>query len=595
MDLPSFEPEILSQILNDIPATWLVNLWLTGSRPLHYAMSSRGGVTSIILQTIQSAYSPSRLPGMVSSLTRLTSLTISSPDRVADPWRLWMCLTSLQELQYLKLCLPDAEECLFHPLNESGDVSSLFDDECLAFQSSEPRLRDLKTAFPNLQTLIVESYGTTLLVDEDLASFPQSLTRLELPVSTNLTFNCLCSLASLPRIASLTLQITKTPPKPKLEGFVLPKTITRLKLCNRVLPRLEFPASFWNGCSITNLSIPRILASSCIPETIEEMITEDIDFPIARYPSLKRLTISRASTSIGKECHLLALAESKLETLIMPKLIWNLPGFCKFIPTSLTHLELKVRSYPSPPLQETMDAIGECKGLIYLLIELPADLLPSHFANLPASLKTLIWWFVHFKGVARSELAASLPKGLTTLEISSSDNGLYFHPSALGFLPMNLTSLKCGISFEEGIEDFTGFPKALRVLELHCSNNLYSASFGVPADIFKACAMLPLQTLKIMSLNPIEYSLKTLRLLPQDLYRLHIASGLTLRGSFAALPSGLRYLDIGSHSTSSIRGAELKDLPRNLASLRWHGFALLADESLGLLPPNLTFLSLSYR
>ena len=594
MNLALFTPEILSQILNDIPSTWLVNLWLTGSRPLRHALSSRGGVTSIILQRTKSLCSPSRLPGMVSSLTHLTSLTISSPDRVAHTWRLWKCLASLRFLDHLTMNFPKADECLLYPLQNKVILPKLLGDPPQESDASESMLATLSNTFPCLRALKMQSIA--LLIDDNLLSLlPKSLTLLEVSSETKLTAECFKHLSSLPNIESLHLNIVM-PALRSLEGFFLPPTITHLHLSCNSPYFLHIPSSFWNGCNLVKLDVP-MTADSCqhVPGLAIEEIVFDPALPltIPHMPALKAFDV--------KACRISDFTKSILPFLpqTLERLSIETPASSPnsdnvksniFLPANLTTLTILWHNCSMKELETVMDAVGALKRLeVFNLLTHSFWTTSRHLRSLPSSLKSFYWRNPLSALELEENQVASLPRGLTTLRLKGR---VALRVEALRRLPPALNRLSTRISFSGNPKSFNGLPKVLRDVNLRFGEHAHSSVFSIPIRIAKECAALPLRALAIRSERELEISLEILKTLPRDLQHLRLSGVSMVHGSFDLLPKSLRSLDLVLEDSHTIKGSEIKFLPRNLATLSLSGLQF-TQHHMSTLPPSLTHLTLT--
>ena len=536
---------------------------------------------------------------MVSSLTHLTSLTISSPDRVAHTWRLWKCIESLPYLEYLSMKFPDAEECLLFPLFAGPEKDSplSLNPDAPSSQPSAWNLRDLASTLPRLQSLTLASTKAPFLQNHHLGLLPQSLTSLELVNTTNLTFDCFGHLILLPRISTLKIRIFN-PTSVALSqrtDIVLPPTITDLLIFHH--RPIDIPAFFWNGARIISADV-RMLGESYrhLPSTVEtlqnfrysgyqphlrslkvlsvhEIEGGMLSWPLDDLPpSLERLTLF-INNKIEKE--VFKRLSASLKTLIIPYSTNSLNDTCTLLKD-----------------------LSSCSGITKLKlpwIELdPPSCVDDDRPLFPPNLKKLQLDYGRL-GPFDVTFASLLPRGLTCLKLfaySSLSCTGFLSPASLGMLPPSLTVLRCGISLDQDSENFTGLPKGLRIVDVRYTSQSPSKSLNFQAELFKAFAMLPLQTLKIRNDTPIPYSLETLRLFPSDLYRLWLQVGLTLPGSFAALPRGLRHLDMELPSESRISGDEFKDLPRNLATLQLQGAFKASRDDIACLPPYLISVNL---
>ena len=277
--IDTLDPNAICVILDFLSPTWIINLWLTGDCNLHSLLSKEGSIMSLTLKGPTSILSTSRLPGMIASLSSLTSLSISSPLlRIAHPRRVWNCLSQLSKLRSLCLEFESCDAWMF-------DVDQLNSLPASRSQSKSSNrlpiatIRPLATTFPHLESLTMSNYlGKTLFSNEHLSALPPSLTSLTVYNFRQIDQKCLLKTASLPHLATLVFDgaicgVLKDP---------LPSSITSLALTRasevQVLP------SFWSNSRIIELDLDLQLSSLAhLPPSIEKL-------KIFRFEQLKSAT-----------------------------------------------------------------------------------------------------------------------------------------------------------------------------------------------------------------------------------------------------------------------------------------------------------------
>lgn len=581
--LTRLEPDLLRNVVDQLDGSSLVNLWLIGSRLLHYALAERGGARKATL-AVSAPLTPSRLPQSIGYLKSLTSLEIHTPDiRIGHPARIWRCLSKLNQLRALSLSFWEAEEWMF----EMGDaLGSFFEDsdEVMSSGFSNMEFRPIASTFPQLESLTLRTQNF-FLQNHDLPKLPPSLTHLDVSGNSRIDQNCLSYLASLPKIASLNIAAIG----PVSEKIQLPSTITALSI-DRNGP-FEIPKSFWNDCKMVDIRM-RMLPDSILHVPNESLKTchlliycpptyslslEPTHHPdlFSRFHCLSEL---RLNPTLTFEYATFPSSLRSLTILLPPitqEVRLNLPPL-------LTSLSIHCRRYFNAAHCFTALA-NELKQLTTLQVkgDTKAVLFPSTdcFALLPDSLTSLTWT------LPLSKIVDKFPPNL--VQLSAPQLNFNLLDTALGLLPASLTDISCGLHFTDAQGPLGPLP-----------TNLQSIRFDIPDeaaltspyfDALLACCSL---TSLALHSSKTDWTLEDIKRLPPTLRTLELHANSFDPKGFGILPKGLTKLHITTTRTPiSLRG-RLHLLPRSLTSLYLFGEFDLVDDDLTHLPRCINHLSL---
>lgn len=577
--LHQLAPEVLRQIVDDLSADWLINLWLTGSRPLRNALSSRGGVSSVILEMARRRLMSYPIPGIIFGLKGLLSLTIDAPCRAMDrPSEVWDYFSQLTQLRKLSLSCDYAFDWLFT------------EDEDFALSA-----RPFAETFPFLQSLRLEfSYQEDF--PATLPRLPSSLTRLELP-KFEVTPESLNIISELPNLYELHVLMFRD-----TEHCMLPKSVTSLTTTSVVRTEpLHFTSSFWNGASLLKYSgTITYSALQQIPTTLESLslfqqsLTNppNIRLPdlvsLTHLPNLKHLHVQAPHFPEPEPTFIFA-SPSKLETI--PRLVMASfsTGQILGVPSTLKHLEFAVDDWENFDVEPLLKAVGdELKGLETFDFSLKSERSESKnmksIDNLPHTLKTLLW----ASHASIDDHFPSFPPNLTILKGPLLD-------TQFAILPRTLTELNALLELTPKTLDKLAsksglFPPQLSILTVEMANRATKAPvFAKLIDVFP---LRQLTELTILKSTAAYWTVKMIKKLSPLTQRLHLDLRSLEPGSVASLPRGLVHLTLNCAQKSGAFGfvstEELKSLPRTLRTLELTGaYYNFRDKDLADLPSQL--------
>lgn len=600
--LTSLPPELLRDIVDLLCPDWLINLWLTGSRPLHHLLSVRSGVTSLALKKVEGPLSTARLPEMVGLLINLTSLTIKSHSRqIEHPNRIWSCLSKLNQLRMLDLRLQQAEDWMYEWIPASTGTNN----GQVASQASQQVLRPIAATFPSLETLKISSKERAFQT-KDLPFLPRSLTHLALR-STDFDHESFENLASFHKLSYL--RVDQIAGWCNWEIAKLPSSITSFT-CNDIAP---FPKSFWNDTNL--VSFRGGITEECVselPTTLESLFLTcgytAQTISLTHLPNLTRLQTELRTAPTLFVCSPNAPLES-LPTITIRDMQPSI------LPSSLTSLRIIAHLNQLESVVPFFKAIGTLSKLEAL--EVKAPVVQTSFTHdvlqyLPPSLKSLTWTItgirlfnsMHFKTIPSTltQLEAPLSAALlellprhtltdlnVTLQIDDKEPApSYLMPDGSSVFPSTITTLK--LKMESPFYRTEAIDDLLNALPLPSITNLsVLASYNAHWTLEMTKRLNPSMTFLVLNLHSLEPG--CIAALPRHLTRLGLSNsnlqtqrpGFLTGDELKLLPRSLRHLHLIG-ADFQFKDEHLADLPSRLLFLQFDGSPLFTSNSINFFP-----------
>ena len=614
--------EVLAQIFRPL-GNGIIRLWLTGDQHLLHLLSQRNTVTSLKLLLVYGAMRTSRLPAMVNSLIRLTSLTINNlGQRLAHPARLWHALSSLTQLKELTLECKEAEEWLLDPNWPSTDFHSLFDApdapcEHQVLSSPASRLRPFAATFPHLELLSLKRARNVLEV-EDLHHFPKSITNLSLLGHSQIKENCLPIIHIFPNIRSLHISVSTSA---VLTG-VLPSSITSLDFGYH--PEFEIPSTFWGDCNIIHLAVNLSKSSfAFIPSSVETLrfsaffpTTDYTQLDYRRFFNLKTLTFA----SYNSRQAIKAQLPSSVTSLVFANsnLSWSpMTGDSLIhLPPQLQKLHFySIADASLPFVLQSIKLLAHLTSLKFRHSFTFWDTSHKYLSELPPTLKSLTLWHpLSDAASTKHDVSSSvphLPRSLTKLCIAQCN--LFIASSAIKSLPRDMRRLEMSIALVDDdsllpshVLDLPRGISQLKIAFVDCpptSQLNTSLDSGKPSTLkssseaawtLEMLANLPqgLNHAAFFDCPLTNWTTESLSLLPRSIRHLVLDSGIMSDSSFLGLPSGLNSLYCKGPSPS-VSGKCFKLLPQNLVGLHLTETIYIEDKDFLDIPPSLKYLELA--
>lgn len=443
---------------------------------------------------------------------------------------------------------------------------------------------DVAAAFPKLELLELDSYGSHSAVEVLIPVLPNSLRLLTIH---GRSFDEIC-LTSLPTsLESLTLNHRVLAPVPGSVNW--PEHLHTLHLPSSLWERLpnNFPSSITslslNSLGINNhtarvdaplaahlihanlnsspdpLAVLRLFEDSDLkslemtsaPYTNDPLITSELQFPA-------KLTSLRIALNDGPRLYRY-LPKTLTDLYIVTSTKWPLYMCIKSLPRNLKNFVVQAPTQCSVPvahLEFLPDTLEVCP-----MVE-SEKLDGMHFKDLPRALKSLSIGNTSRRITMTAQYIGDLPRTLTSLTIDSDAIGLSnlalkalpqtllhfrhfrrleFDGSGIAFLPPNLRTLILPLSVGFGDFMIAKLPRRLEVLQLWgCSDSLSGASFRhLPPG---------LQKLTISKMASISDA--SLADLPDSLTDISLPGGSSLTDRlFFYLPRLTRYLTLKGNTT----------------------------------------------
>ena len=581
--LITLPPEVLRSIVNNLSGDWLVNLWLTGSRPLHQLLSIRSGVTSVILNKPNGILSTARLPGMLGSLINLTSLTFKSDSFVKeDPNRLWDNISKLHQLRTLSITLQDADAWMYEvpppPWTPDNPLQIL---------------RPLAATFPHLESLTLVAKERSFRLT-DLPFLPRSLTRLALPNAHSFDEQSFEHLAAYPNLVDLHINLMSGC---DLQKTKLPSSLTSFR-CGGVK---SYPKSFWGEAKLVSLTVS--VKESHLPDlptTLENLVlngrfTPPVD--LTHLPNLRHLE-SYLERPPAFLCSPGAPLRS-IPTIVIRSLDQPFPA----LPPLLTDLTI-ITALPEPfSMLSIMKAIGDqLKRLETLSVKAPRSTtkdMADVFQFMPSTLKSLKW-DQNWTHISHDDYFKMLPSGLTALEAPLLDSQLCLLPRhTLTNLSVNLyvdTEAPVSYCMPDGS---SVFPSTISTLTLRLPSFKRDLDANSVDKLLNALPLPSITDFRLLQTGNAHWTLEMTKRLNPSLDCLILQIRSLESGSIAALPKVLDTLSLFSEDMENppqpfLTGDELKHLPRSLRYLTLSGALFtFEDEHLADLPPRLNYLNLA--
>ena len=453
--LESLYPDALLKIVEYLSPTWIVNLWRTGSTQLRISLAKRGALTSLKLSAPTGAFSTSRLPGMISSFESLLHLSIKSSKRIAHPQRIWDCLSPLSQLKSLQLNILEVDHWMFTVIETGAALTAFCSPETLLVC----HMRPISTAFPHLETLSLEStaFRPGPLQNKHVALLPPSLTSLKVSRCRGVDENVVEYLYSLPKLASLHLEVPISKP--------LPPSITSLQASSS-RPIIIEP-SYWIGSNMVELLVPlNPAAIAHLPPSITKLQvngSQTSTLSFEHLPSLVWVNI------YAIEDYEMPVFNSALETLRLnfPVRTDNLRFDSSFSNITTLFIRWKANS----DLMTIFKYLGRFQQLVELDLNtstFPVDV--DCMQHLPPSL-TSFTWSNQLERPASFNIDRAverLPRGLRKLMFpyfcAALSTSFFRHlPRSLEYISLYLT-LPEGASDQELGDHFSELPRSLRFL-----------------------------------------------------------------------------------------------------------------------------------
>lgn len=547
--------DLLAEILHARRSDAALRLWKCGSGPLNRKLAQC--VETIELKD-NSPLSTSRWPKALAQFKRLRKLVVRRPDHRLDTLdKLREGLKSLSPtLEHLELSCIFSLVAFYKPESVQA-VKNKWAVRLPELETThQPVYRrsatfdgiamwDLQSTFPHLQTLVIggqlaflSGIQLQLLSDRDFAALPRSMTCLDLstrsPRETYSAQSWKC-FDQLPRgLKTLRIPLTKTnDPFLTSENLkTLPPTLTELSgmdylaAHDTTLDSSELVQAL--PPTITKMEGTTFPNSWALPSNFVDCVL-DRKTPLPLPFTLTSVHISHTNIT-GHDLAKLPRTVTKL-FLDQPFLAQDLQA--SHFPAFLLHFE-SLCHIPSPVLALLPLTVTSVTCLASKM-----DDMDSYFGALPPRLKVLDF-YPHRDKFVLASATASLPRGLTTLELP-------------------------GCDARDSVDTFVaGLPPKLTSLALHLS--LGPSPWHPWVD---ARALSWPNTLTELVLFRAPLDLEYWKSLPPILTRLehsqHPGEGtLDAHGHFINLPRGLRHLGL---SNLTFHGADIKDLPRELRSL----------------------------
>jgi hypothetical protein len=587
VDLP---PELLSDILSQVPGFSILNLWKSGNRRLMTTMAN-GGVTVARFVDV-AKLSTSRYPKALPHFRHLRVLALEVSSSIGLPAPLLN--TELKKLppslQELTLSCREAEECLFEPAQY--DLQALFDTSSRS-PVSPYRLWDLTSSFPDLMKLHIDA-NIHWLTDDDVPALPQTLQYLHLSHHSHVTAE---SASKLPRGLQTLGVGQRFAPSPE-DASRLPPNLTRLHLSGSAkLSEQVFKAL---PDTITRLDTSLFYITDemikCFPQSLRQLAFYYNTHITSKFfdnqpPMLTRLRLHSAYSCILDEEMTAKLPRTLIELRTDVRVIWS-----KLTPTSipprLSILEVDGFTYTGDTWKHLPDSLLLLSVGQILREDLPSAL-PPKLSKLELKLD------LNSKHVSFN----FLPQTLLEIAISYHTNPDSFVPN----LPTFLTRLSIRTDINLRNKDVPLLPRHLQHLSLQGVTLIDGSSFGdLPPRLLSLAIILAepfipahasslpstLQTLNLMRLAKVEP--EAIKFLPRGLLCLHLPSVTTLSGQvFSDLPPKLQTLR--ADSLTEVRDEDIGNLPRSVVSISLRGCKSFTKNAERYLPPHLYSLALGVR
>jgi hypothetical protein len=604
--LPSVPPDILEKITDLLYGLSVIRLWRTGDKILQWKLSLGGGVRSVHF-TETGVGSTSRYPHMLDNFDRLTSLTINMDNgRICDPGMLWIHLSRFSVLENLSLTCVEAEEWLMNSQDSLTDAISFLDEEWLPHEPFEPipRLKPIASTFNHLSYLKLAA-TKSYLRDEDLADFPLSLTRLDLPINDTLTPQCYTnfkgkhllhietswgqkydseSVRKLPQSLT-TINMTMWdaieyvdywPPntteiRAAMNGKSLqhlPMNLTRLELTN-----MTFGGSHPSACLTHLQNLKTLILRSYYQHDLNEL---------PGFPSqLETLNLEVELSNVHPNVPNPSLPAGLLSLTIFAYMTLDEEKLVKMIPKGLTYLRVQHRNHFTGKLlgslSQHLKHINIYQKQYGIPTYKPEAGLKNLFQTEPLS-PFLTYLTIRNTGCITANAFAKLPQTIMTLEL----NILGEVGAETAHLPKYLShaTFHCADAAKWNLEAFENLPPHLHTFHLHSSKTTFTEEMVRKFS----------PTLKSLSLSGIHFHDDFVPLLPREItYFSWIGSPAVTSQSYIHLPRELRGLD--TPDTPIINDKDIKDLPRYLTRWNIPHNATVTSACLPFLPPALKYLT----